>query len=225
MRDVLVRAEGLTRVFGTGAAAVSAIDDATFEIEAGRSTALVGPSGSGKSTLLHLIAALDRPTSGTIEWPGLGARDQLRPGPVAFAFQGPSLLPPLTVWENVALPVLLAGGDERDAMGEAADMIERLDLVAVRDKLPEEISGGQSQRAGIARALVGRPKLILADEPTGQQDRASGQRLLRAVLSRAEETGAALLVATHDPDIAERLDARWSLADRRLETGVVLRSA
>jgi ABC-type lipoprotein export system ATPase subunit len=225
MREVLVRAEGLSRVFGAGAAAVTAIEGATFEIEAGRSTALVGPSGSGKSTLLHLIAALDRPTSGTIEWPGLGAWDQLRPGPVTFAFQGPSLLPPLTVWENVALPVLLAGGDEREAMGQAADMIERLDLVAVRDKLPEEISGGQSQRSGIARALVGRPRLILADEPTGQQDRASGQRLMRAVLSRAEETGAALLVATHDPTVAERLDTRWSLVDRRLDTGVVIRSA
>ena len=225
MSETLVRAVSLGRAYRSGAARVMAVNEATFTMNAGDTVALAGPSGSGKSTLLHLIAGLDAPTSGSIEWPALGERRALRPGPVAMAFQGPSLLPPLTVWENVALPVLLAGGDERDAMGQAADMIERLDLVAVRDKLPEEISGGQSQRAGIARALVGRPKLILADEPTGQQDRASGQRLLRAVLSRTEETGAALLVATHDPDIAERLDARWSLADRRLETGVVLRSA
>jgi putative ABC transport system ATP-binding protein len=127
--------------------------------------------------------------------------------------------------ENVALPLLLAGGNESKARREAADMLERLDLVALGDKLPEEISGGQSQRAGIARSLVGQPRLILADEPTGQQDRATGQRLMRVVRSRAEETGAALLVATHDPAVAQRLDIRWSFADRRLETGVVLRSA
>src|SRR3989442_9188384 len=161
-REVLVRAESLSRLFGAGLGAVSAVAEATFTIQSADRIALVGPSGSGKSTLLHLLAGLDRQTGGQIEWPALGPPESLRPGPVAMAFQGPSLLPPLTVLENVALPVLLAGGDERDAMGEAADMIERLDLVAVRDKLPEEISGGQSQRAGIARALVGRPKLILA---------------------------------------------------------------
>jgi ABC-type lipoprotein export system ATPase subunit len=225
MGEVLVRADGLSRAFGTGSEAITAFLEASFEIMAGQSIALVGPSGSGKSTLLHLIAALDRPTSGTIEWPGLGPRDQLRPGPVAFAFQGPSLLPPLTVLENVALPLLLAGASESGARREAADMLERLDLVAVGEKLPEEISGGQSQRAGIARSLVGHPRLILADEPTGQQDRATGQRLMRAVRSRAEETGAALLVATHDPAVAERLELRWSFEDRRLNTGVVLRSA
>ena len=225
MPEVLVRAEGLSRLFGTGPGGVTAIEEATFEIEAGQCIALVGPSGSGKSTLLHLIAALDRPTAGTIDWPGLGPRDGLRPGPVAFAFQGPSLLPPLTVAENVALPILLAGGDEGLAMRQASDMLERLDLAAVADKLPEEISGGQSQRAGIARALVGNPRLILADEPTGQQDGATGQRLMQVVRSSAEEAGAALLVATHDPAVAERLDHRWSMTDRRLETGVVLRSA
>jgi len=225
MGELLVRAEGLARVFGDGPAAVTALAEATFDIEAADRIAVVGPSGSGKSTLLHLIAGLDRPTAGTIEWPGIGPFKSLRPGPVSFAFQGPSLLPPLTVLENVELPVLLAGGTEQEATRAAAELIERLEPTPVADKLPEELSGGQSQRAGAARALVGTPRLILADEPTGQQDRTSGQRVLDVILERAEATGAGLLVATHDRAVYERLDRRWTLVDRRLERGVVVRSA
>jgi putative ABC transport system ATP-binding protein/lipoprotein-releasing system ATP-binding protein len=223
--DVLVQASNLTKVFGRGAAAVTAVAEATFRIGPAQRIAITGPSGSGKSTLLHLIAALDRPTSGTIDWPALGPRDRLRPGPVSFAFQGPSLLPPLSVLENVALPMLLAGATESDATAAALELIEQLDLGAVTDKLPEELSGGQSQRAGVARALVGTPRLILADEPTGQQDRVSGQHVLDVMLASVDASGATLVVATHDRTIAERLSQRWSMRDRRLETGVVLRSA
>jgi ABC-type lipoprotein export system ATPase subunit len=223
--EVLVRARGLTRLFGAGASAVSAVRGATFEILAGQQVAMVGPSGSGKSTLLHLIAALDAPTSGTIGWPALGHREALRPGPVAFAFQGPSLLPPLTVTENVALPMLLAGGAEDEALLAAADMLERLDLAAVAAKLPEELSGGQSQRVGVARALVGRPRLVLADEPTGQQDGASRERVLDVIKASVEESGAALVIATHDLAVAERLALRWSMRDGGLETGAIRRSA
>jgi ABC-type lipoprotein export system ATPase subunit len=223
--DVLVEASGLTKVFGRGAAAVSAVAEATFRIGPGEHIAIMGPSGSGKSTLLHLIAALDRPTSGTIDWPGLGARDRLRPGPVSFAFQGQSLLPPLSVLENVALPMLLAGAEENEATAAAMELIERLELGPVSDKLPEELSGGQSQRAGVARALVGSPRLVLADEPTGQQDRVSGQRVLDVILACVEGTGASLVIATHDRSVAERLPECWYMNDQRLETGVVLRSA
>jgi ABC-type lipoprotein export system ATPase subunit len=221
MTDVLVRASGLSRAFGNGHGAVVAIAEATFEVRAGDKIALVGPSGSGKSSLLHIIGGIDRPTTGTIEWPALGARDELRPGPVAFAFQGPSLLPPLSVEENVALPLLLAGRPAAAASAAAQVMIGKLGLSEISAKLPEEISGGQAQRAGVARALVGEPSLILADEPTGQLDRGSALALMDVLLEQVESTGAALIVATHDTAMAGRLPLRWSMNDRRLETGEV----
>jgi|RhiMetdeSRZDD1v2_1073273.scaffolds.fasta_scaffold553307_2 ABC-type lipoprotein export system ATPase subunit len=219
VNDILVRAKGLRRQFGSGQDAVVAIDEATFEIRWGDRIALTGPSGSGKTSLLHLIAALDQPSAGVIEWPALGEAKDLRPGPVAVAFQGPSLLPPLSVAENVALPVLLAGGTDAEAAAAAVTLIERLGLSDVASKLPEEISGGQAQRAGVARALMGEPRLILADEPTGQLDRSSAAKLADVLLQQALATGAALVVATHDPEIAERLPRRWSMTGRILDTG------
>jgi len=218
MNDVLVRAKGLTKVFGS----VTAIAEASFEVAAGDQIALVGPSGSGKSTLLHLIAAIDRPTEGQIEWPALGGPKDLRPGPVAIAFQGPSLLPPLTVEENIELPVLLAGGTESDAAAAAAPLIDRLGLTDIATKLPEEISGGQAQRAGLARALAGRPRLILADEPTGQLDRTTAAGLVDVLLEHVRTTQAALIVATHDTTVADKLPLRWQLNDRRMQTGAKL---
>jgi ABC-type lipoprotein export system ATPase subunit len=221
----LVRADGLRKTYGQGEAQVHAVSEATFEIRAGDQVALIGASGSGKSTLIHLIAGLERPSAGTIEWPAIGMIDHLRPGPVSLSFQGPSLLPPLTVLENVELPLLLAGSSEEAARREARHVIDRLELGTVADKLPEELSGGQSQRASVARALVGAPRLVLADEPTGQQDRASGHRVLAEMLDVAHEKGSALVIATHDPTIAERLTHRWSMRDGRLENGVVVRSS
>src|SRR5258708_1928240 len=162
MNDILVRAKGLTKAFG----AVTAIAEATFEVAAGDQIALVGPSGSGKSTLLHLIAAIDRPTEGQLEWPALGGQRDLRPGPVAIAFQGPSLLPPLTVAENIGLPVLLAGGTEAEAAAAAEPLIERLGLSDIAAKLPEEISGGPAQRARLATAPARPPRPLLAHPPT-----------------------------------------------------------
>jgi ABC-type lipoprotein export system ATPase subunit len=219
MGDVLVRAAGLCRQFGYGPGAVVAVAYASFEIRQGDRIALTGPSGSGKTSLLHLIAALDQPSGGVIEWPALGGPEDLRPGPVAIAFQGPSLLPPLTVAENVALPVLLAGGTEAEAEAAAYPLIDRLGLSDVASKLPEEISGGQTQRAGMARALMGEPQLILADEPTGQLDRGSALQLIEVLLQQAEATKAALVVATHDTAVAERLPQRWTMTERILNTG------
>jgi ABC-type lipoprotein export system ATPase subunit len=217
--EVLVRATGLGRQFGNGPEAVIALANATFEIRQADRIALVGPSGSGKTSLLHMIAALDLPSSGVIEWPALGRAEELRPGPVAVIFQGPSLLPPLTVTENVALPAILAGDEPGAAAAAAGSMIERLGLSDVASKLPEEISGGQAQRAGVARALMGEPRLILADEPTGQLDRGTAMELMEVLLEQAEATKAALLVATHDAAVAARLPLRWSITDRILETG------
>jgi putative ABC transport system ATP-binding protein/lipoprotein-releasing system ATP-binding protein len=178
----------------------------------------MGPSGSGKSTLLHLMAGLDEPTVGEVVWPAIGSREALRPGPVAVIFQGPSLMPPLTVTENVELPLVLAGASAGEAAGRAGQALELLDLLELRDKLPEEISGGQAQRVAIARALSGDPRLILADEPTGQLDRTNATAVIDVLLAAADHAGAALVVATHDPLIAGRLTEHWQMEDGRLHT-------
>jgi putative ABC transport system ATP-binding protein/lipoprotein-releasing system ATP-binding protein len=162
------------------------------------------------------MAGLDLPSRGEVVWPALGPRDALRPGPVAVVFQGPSLLPPLTVLENVALPLVLAGVDGRSADCTAINTLELLGLTDVRDKLPEEISGGQAQRAAVARALAGEPSLLVADEPTGQLDRASAHEVVEALLATAQASGAALVVATHDEKVAAELDQRWEIHSGRL---------
>ena len=214
--EPLVRCEGAARTFGAGASATVALQPTTIEVFERDSIALVGPSGSGKSTLIHLMAGLDDPTLGSVSWPAIGDRTALRPGPVAVVFQAPSLLPPLTVLENTALPLILDGVDEGEARGHAAEALARLDLTDLSDKLPEEISGGQAQRVAAARALAGRPRLLLADEPTGQLDRASGDQVVAALVDAAQHAGAAVVVATHDPTVAERLEQRWEMHSGRL---------
>jgi ABC-type lipoprotein export system ATPase subunit len=217
----IVRCESAARTFGAGASATVALQPTDCELESGEQVALVGPSGSGKSTLIHLMAGLDAPTAGSVSWPAIGERATLRPGPVAVVFQGPSLLPPLTVEENVALPLILEGQPEAEARERALAALARLGLDGLTDKLPEEVSGGQAQRAAAARALAGRPRLLLADEPTGQLDRASGLDVVDALRVAADETGAAMLVATHDPVVAERLPGRWEMHSGRLLAGDV----
>jgi ABC-type lipoprotein export system ATPase subunit len=214
--DPLVRCAGAARTFGSGAAATVALQATDCEVPPGARIAITGPSGSGKSTLVHLMAGLDDPTVGSVTWPAIGERGALRPGPVAVVFQGPSLLPPLTVRENVALPLVLGGTPDVEARSRAAAALERLDLLELSDKLPEEISGGQAQRAAVARALVGAPALILADEPTGQLDRLNGAAVIDVLLAAAEHSGAALVIATHDPLVAERLPERWEMHSGRL---------
>jgi ABC-type lipoprotein export system ATPase subunit len=212
--QLLVRGVGITRVYGAGDAAVHALRDATFTIPAGARIALVGPSGSGKSTLLHLIAGIDHPSTGRIEWPGL--RQPLRPGQVGIAFQGLSLLPQLDVTENITLPLALAGMASDEAQRAAAALIDNFGLSEVANKLPEQISGGQAQRAALARAVIGAPRLILADEPTGQQDQVTAQTLLTTLFAIADQLDAALVVATHDDAVAARFPTRWSLVNQRL---------
>jgi putative ABC transport system ATP-binding protein/lipoprotein-releasing system ATP-binding protein len=185
-------------------------------VHQGDRIALVGPSGSGKSTLLHLMAGLDTPTHGQVSWPAIGERDDLQPGRVAVIFQGPSLLDALTVRENVALSLVLDGMRDADARIRAGDALDLLDLGELADKLPEEISGGQAQRVAVARALAGEPVLILADEPTGQLDRANGAIVIDVLLHAAEHAGAALLVSTHDPSVAARFSTRWHMHSGQL---------
>ena len=219
MTEALVIAKKLTRRFGSaGRSTVEALQDASFEIHPRARIALFGPSGSGKSTLLHLIAGLDSPTTGSIDWPGLGSIDELRPRRIGFVFQSPSLFPPLTGAQNVALPMMLAD-ETGQAEGRATSLLNEFGLADLADKLPEEMSGGQAQRVAMVRALAVAPKLVLADEPTGQLDGVTAQAFFDEVLTQLESIDAALVVATHDPSIANRMTCRWIMVHGRLFTG------
>jgi ABC-type lipoprotein export system ATPase subunit len=215
----LVVCDRAARTFGRGATAVVAVHGLTCHIRAGDVIALTGPSGSGKSTALHLLAGLDEPTNGSITWPAIGDRSALRPGPVSMVFQGPSLMPSLDVLENVALPLVLAGTYDKEARSAADDALNRLGLLGLRERLPDQLSAGQAQRVAVARSLAGAPVLLLADEPTGQLDRSNGTLVIDALITTAAATGAALIVATHDARVAARLEIQWTMADGRLSQG------
>jgi len=217
--SVLASCRDAACTYGRGRAAVVAVHGATCDVRAGDRIAVTGPSGSGKSTLLYLLAGLVRPTVGTVTWPAIGPVEALRPGPVGVVFQGPSLLPPLDVIENVALPMLLLGADAGQARERATALLGDLGLEGLARQLPDELSGGQAQRVAIARALVTRPRLVLADEPTGQLDHDSAATVIDILLGATADRGTALVVTTHDPRVADRLVARWTLADGRLVAG------
>jgi ABC-type lipoprotein export system ATPase subunit len=218
MADPLVACRKVGREFAAarGGRLVHALHDVDCTVRPGARIALVGPSGSGKTTLLHLIGGLDLPTSGKVEWPGLGSREQLRPRMVGLVFQTPSLFPALTVAQNVALPLILAGEEEGD---ETSDLLDAFGLAELSDKLPEELSGGQAQRVAMARALVIGPRLILADEPTGQLDSSTAQQVFDHLLVRLAGSDAALVVATHDQAVAARMDEQWIMFHGRLIDG------
>ena len=208
MSDRLVELSGVTRVFSANAPA--AVREVTATIAAGRHIALVGRSGSGKSTLLNLIAGLDMPTGGGVSWPALGRRETLLPRQIGVMFQSRSLIAWLTVAENVALPLEIDGVTV-GVRERALAALERFELGELADKLPEELSGGQAQRVSLARATVTEPRLLLADEPTGQLDHATASRVLDTLLAWATGHGAALVIATHDRQIAVRMSETWSL--------------
>ncbi len=209
--DLVAEAIDARRVFGTNGSKVVALQHATCSIEPGDRIALVGPSGSGKSTLLHLLGAIDEPTSGKVRWPALGERETVRPSKISFVFQTESLLASLTVLENIEVPRLLAGSNADEARNEASEILRALDLSELADKLPEEISGGQAQRAAVARSLITRPALILADEPTGQLDHHTAVQLLKYLLRRLKGSDTALVIATHDPFVAGLMKTQWTL--------------
>lgn len=208
MRDVLVEGKEVTRRFRQGDVDVYALRPTSFTIRAGDRIALVGPSGSGKSTLLHLIADLDEPTDGLLTWPALGVHGSLRPKHIGMVFQAPSLIPTLSALENVEMPLRLAGtdGSPREA---ALQALAAVGLLPVADKLPDELSGGQAQRVALARAIASKPRLVLADEPTGQLDHPTAHQAIDTLLASMTGTRTALVVATHDPLVAERMDVAW----------------
>jgi ABC-type lipoprotein export system ATPase subunit len=214
----LIRCSNVSRTHGSGSSAVTAVRGVSCTLTAGMQVALTGPSGSGKSTLLHMLAGLDTPTSGTIAWPGLDGSPVGRPGVVGMVFQGPSLLPPLDVTENVALPLLLAGLDEKPARERAEAALRDVGLDDLGTRLPEELSGGQAQRVAVARALATAPRVILADEPTGQLDSAHAAGVAALLLEAATRLGAALVLATHDITLASQLPVRWQMADGSMVT-------
>ncbi len=216
--ELFVRCNQASRTFGHGPLAVVAVHGVTCAITASSRIALVGPSGSGKSTLVQLMAGLDLPTSGTVSWPAWESGPLHDPSRVGVVFQGLSLIPSLSAAENAAFPLLLRGVEYAEAMARAGESLELLGLGALAGKVPDELSGGQAQRVAVARVLASRPQLILADEPTGQLDRAAGERVVDMLLDAADHLGAGLLVATHDPAVAGRLDVTWWMHDAELAT-------
>ncbi|MCU1469303.1 MAG: ATP-binding cassette protein [Glaciihabitans sp.] len=209
----LFHAERAGHTYGTGATAVVAVREVSCAVTSGARIALSGPSGSGKSTLLHMMAGLEQATSGSVDWGALDGHPAGRPDQVGIIFQGVSLIPSLNAVENVALPLVIGGMSYDEAQNRARDAIGRLHLESLAAKLPDELSGGQAQRIAVARVLAAGPKLILADEPTGQLDRAAGIHVVDVLVEAADELGAALVVSTHDPAIAARFASRWTMHD------------
>jgi len=204
--------DGVTKTYQDGAP--PALADVTMAATAGEVVAVMGPSGSGKSTLLNLIAGLDRPTAGTVTVAGRridslseGALARFRARHVGIIFQFFNLLDDLTVEDNVLLPAQLAGASRRQARARARDLLQEMGIDEHRDDYPARLSGGQRQRVAIARALVNSPELLLADEPTGALDTATGREIGR-LLQELNQGGQTLVLVTHDPALAERYAAR-----------------
>jgi putative ABC transport system ATP-binding protein len=215
------RAVGVTKVYGQGGGAVVALDDVSVGFETGTFTAVMGPSGSGKSTLLHLLGGLDTPTRGQIYLQGrdIGRAGQtaltvLRRDRIGVVFQAYNLLPTLTVAENIRLPVALAGRRPDPAWLER--LVSSLDLAGQLGRRPADLSSGQQQRVAVARALVTRPALLLADEPTGALDSATGADLLALLQATCRDTGQTIVMVTHDPRAASYAQRIVFLADGRV---------
>ena len=224
MGKTLVAFNNVSRRFSLGSDKIIALAHASCEVKAGDRIAVMGPSGSGKSTLLALMTQLDEPTEGIVSWPDLGVAEKLRPRHIGLAFQSPSLIPPLSAIENVETPLLILG-DIVNMRERAMAALAVVGLGDMGDRLPEELSGGQVQRVGVARALVTDPELILADEPTGQLDQATGKNLVAALLVHAEKTGATLVIATHDQTVARQMTSIWHMSHGELTTAQQLDEA
>lgn len=228
---MLLEVDSLSKSFFDGDRALPVLQGVTFALEPGELLAITGPSGSGKSTLLHLVAGLDRPTEGTVRFRDrrvdvLSDADAcaFRRRKLGFVFQSFHLLPALTAAENVALPLLLDGERPAEATRRAHALLDEMGLAERREFLPSRLSGGERQRVAIARALAANPELLLADEPTGNLDGASGRLVLDALTAAARRRGAGVLLVTHDEAAAARatrtirLGAHSAVIARRMST-------
>jgi putative ABC transport system ATP-binding protein len=226
MSDVVLRAEGLHRTYGSGETAVHAVSDVSLEVRAGELVILRGASGSGKTTLLNLLGGLDTPTSGTV---ALGDRAvtgadeselvELRRRDLGFVFQGFALLPVLSAAENVELPMRIAGMPAAEREERTTELLAAVGLTGHENQRPDELSGGQQQRLGIARALTNSPRLLIADEPTGQLDSTNADAMMALIARLVHERGVAAVVSTHDPRMAAYADRILELRDGRLVRG------
>jgi putative ABC transport system ATP-binding protein len=213
----IVRAEGLTKQVATPDHELTILKAATFEVRPGEAVAILGPSGSGKSTLLGLLAGLDAPTAGRV-WIGGNdlfalsedGRAKLRGQMVGFVFQSFQLLPALTALENVMLPIELSGG--ADARARAAKVLGEVGLAERLGHYPRQLSGGEQQRVAVARAFVTEPRLLFADEPTGNLDSATGEHVIELLFEMNRERGTTLVLVTHDVELAKRCDRRLHIA-------------
>jgi putative ABC transport system ATP-binding protein len=220
-----IELEAVSRRYATPSGLVRALDGITLAVEPGTSVAITGPSGCGKSTLLGLIGGLDVPSDGRISIGGEelsslpeSERTRFRRERFGLVFQTDNLLPFLTAVENVSIQLALQG--EADRYDRCVELLEALGLAGDAHKLPDQLSGGQRQRVAIARALVHQPQLILADEPTGSLDARSSEAVIDLLLGAQRDSGATLVVVTHDPAIAQRLDRTLRLRDGRLASDV-----
>lgn len=223
MNDIVLSAVNVSRVFPMAAGPVVAVRDVSLTIRRGDHTAIRGPSGCGKSTLLHMLGCVDTPSSGTLMFEGRDvsvlndrARSFLRLKHIGFVFQRFFLLPMLTAVENVELPQSEAGVAKTDRRRRSLELLEYVGLAARANHRPSQLSGGEMQRVAIARALANGPRLLLADEPTGELDQATGEQVA-ALLDRVNEDGTALVIVTHDAVIAGRAKRVLTMKDGRIQ--------
>lgn len=220
---VVLRAAGLSRVYGSGETAVHAVSGADLELRAGELVILRGASGSGKTTLLNLLGGLDTPTAGTVTLgdrvvTGASETDlvELRRRELGFIFQGFALLPVLSAAENVELPMRIAGMPGAERSARTASLLAAVGLTGHENQRPDELSGGQQQRLGIARALANEPRLLIADEPTGQLDSTNAEAMMSLIARLVHERGVAAIVSTHDPRMAAHADRILEIRDGTL---------
>ena len=220
--EKILNLEKVTKIYGTGETQVTALDGVSLEVASGEVVSVVGHSGSGKTTLLNMMGALDRPTSGRIFLEGEEISRipehqlyRVRREKIGFIFQSFHLIPTLNALENVLAPTLPLG--ERRFEERARELLESVGLGARLPHRPSQLSGGEMQRVAIARALIHEPKLILADEPTGNLDSKTGEEIINLLLRLNKEKGVTLVIVTHEPEIAKRADRTVSIRDGRIE--------